>query len=108
VLREHRASCGGELIFPNPSGGYRNPAGLAGSWSRLLEAAGLPHVRFHSFRHLHATLLLEAGINPKVVSERLGHTGIGVTLDLYSHVTAPLRQHAAETIGQAMSGLHKP
>ncbi|MDQ1503142.1 MAG: integrase, partial [Actinomycetota bacterium] len=57
------------------------------SFRPLLERAGLPVIRFHDLRHTAATLLLGKGIHPKVVSELLGHSQVGVTLDLYSHVT---------------------
>ncbi len=50
----------------------------------------------HDLRHTHATLMLIAGIHPKVVSERLGHANIGITLDIYSHVLPGLQEAAAE------------
>ena len=53
----------------------------------LLKCAGLPGIRFHDLRHTAATLLLGEGVHPKIVSERLGHSRVGITLDLYSHVT---------------------
>jgi integrase len=56
------------------------------NWPRLLARAGLPHVRFHDLRHAHATLMLLRGVHPKIVSERLGHASVGITLDTYSHV----------------------
>ena len=52
----------------------------------LLKGAGLPHFRFHDLRHTCATLLLTKNVNPKVVSEMLGHSNIAITLDIYSHV----------------------
>jgi integrase len=94
-----------EIVFPSRVGGYHKASDFGVGWATLLKKAGVPHVRFHSLRHLHATYLLEAGVHAKVVSERLGHTNIGITLDLYSHVTAPLQQQAADTIGKAISGL---
>jgi integrase len=51
-------------------------------------------VRFHDLRHAHATLMLTQGVHPKVVSERLGHASIGITLDTYSHVLPTLQQDA--------------
>jgi len=60
----------------------------------LLARAGLPRIRFHDLRHSAATLLLGLGIHPKIVSEMLGHSQIGITLDLYSHVTATMQQEA--------------
>ena len=56
---------------------------------------GLPRVRFHDLRHSHATQLLLAGVHPKVAQERLGHSTITTTLDLYSHVTATMQEDAA-------------
>lgn len=60
----------------------------------LQERAGLRRMRFHDLCHTDATRLLELGIHPKVVSEMLGHSQIGITLDLYSHVTATMQQQA--------------
>jgi integrase len=53
---------------------------------KLATKSGLKEVRLHDSRHSHATLMLKAGIHPKVVSERLGHSSITITLDTYSHV----------------------
>jgi integrase len=59
-----------------------------------LSAPGYPASRFHDLRHSAATLLLGLGIYPKIVSELLGHSQVGITLDLYSHVTATMQQEA--------------
>jgi integrase len=67
---------------------------LQRSFYPLLARAGLPRIRFHDLRHSAATLLLGLGIHPKIVSEMLGHSQIGITLDLYSHVTATMQQEA--------------
>lgn len=64
-------------------------------WYALLEKAALPKIRFHDIRHTHATLLLKQGVHPKIVSERLGHSAIGITLDTYSHVLPGLQEQAA-------------
>ena len=63
---------------------------------KYLLQAGLHHIRIHDLRHTHATLLLKAGVHPKIVSERLGHASVAVTLDLYSHVLPGLQEAAAE------------
>jgi integrase len=55
----------------------------------------MPRVRFHDLRHSHATQLLQAGVHPKVAQERLGHSSITVTLDLYSHVSETMQEDAA-------------
>jgi integrase len=61
----------------------------------------VPRVRFHDLRHSHATQLLDAGVHPKVAQERLGHSTISVTLDLYSHVTATMQEDAALKLDMA-------
>jgi integrase len=87
------------LVFPNTVGRPINPSNfLPRDFYPLLERAGLPHMRFHDLRHSAATLLLELGVHPKVVSEMLGHSQIGITLDLYSHVTATMQQQAVTAL----------
>ena len=58
----------------------------------------MPRIRFHDMRHTHATLLLLAGENVKVVSERLGHASITITLDTYSHVLPSMQKAAADKL----------
>jgi hypothetical protein len=70
-------------------------------YKRLI-GVGLPHVRFHDLRHTHATQLLKQGVHPKVVSERLGHSKVSITLDTYSHVLPGMQEDAAEKIDLAM------
>ena len=62
----------------------------------------LPRVRFHDLRHSHATQLLASGVHPKIASERLGHASVGITLDLYSHVTETMQEDAAVKLDSAM------
>jgi integrase len=64
--------------------------------------AGLPGIRFHDLRHTTATLVLGARVNPKVVSEMLGHSAISITLDIYAHVLPDMRQNAATTMQQLL------
>ena len=59
---------------------------------------GVPNLRFHDLRHIHATLLLQAGVHPKMASSRLGHSRTGITLDLYSHLVRGIDQGAAAAI----------
>jgi len=63
-----------------------------------LKSADLPRIRFHDLRHTAATLLLLAGENPKVVSERLGHASIEVMLNTYSHVLPTMQKAAAQRL----------
>jgi integrase len=69
----------------------------------LLRRAGLPQIRFHDLRHTCATLLLGRNVNPKVVSEMLGHATIAITLDTYSHVLPTMQESAAKAIEEALS-----
>lgn len=62
----------------------------------------MPHIRFHDLRHTNATLMLKHNISPKVASERLGHSTIGITLDLYSHVLREMQEDAAQKIDKAI------
>lgn len=66
----------------------------------LLKEAGLPDIRFHDLRHTAATLMLQKGIHPKVVQERLGDSQISITLETYSHVLPSMQQEAAEKMDQ--------
>ena len=63
---------------------------------------GIPRIRFHDLRHSHATQLLLAGVHPKVAQERLGHSTITTTLDLYSHVTDTMQSDAAQRLDAAL------
>jgi integrase len=69
----------------------------------LLQRTGLPEIRFHDLRHTCATLLLSKNVNPKVVSEMLGHATITITLDTYSHVLPTMQESAAAAMEQALS-----
>jgi integrase len=71
-------------------------------FGRLIKRLGLPEVSFHTLRHTHATQLLKEGIHPKIVSERLGHATVGLTLDVYSHVLPDMQTEAARRIDSAL------
>jgi integrase len=66
--------------------------------------AGLPRIRLHDLRHTHATIDLQAAINPTVVQERLGHASVSVTLDTYTHVLPPMHREAATQIAALVDG----
>ena len=108
VLRRHRARQNEErlhlgdawrdqgLVFPGATGELLLTSTVNDQWRRALTASGLPAIRFHDLRHTHATLLLIAGVHPKIDSERLGHASISMTLDIYSHVIPQMQQGAAD------------
>lgn len=93
-----------DLIFRDEFGRPLNPDWFSVEFGRVCRGSGLPKIRLHDLRHTHATLALMAGVHPKVVSERLGHSSIGVTLDLYSHVTPALSRDAAESVAKEIFG----
>lgn len=68
------------------------------SFRRIKKAAGLKHIRIHDLRHTHATLLLRTGENAKVVQERLGHSNVSITLNLYGHVTPDMQTDSASKL----------
>jgi integrase len=73
------------------------------SFKPLLNRAELPQIRFHDLRHTCATLLLTRNVDPKIVSEMLGHSTIAITLDTYSHVLPNMRDQAAAAMEEALS-----
>ena len=94
----------GGLVFCRATGMPMYATTLKRQFDRQLERAKVPTVRFHDLRHTHATLMLQQGVHPKVVSERLGHASIQITLDTYSHVLPGLQDAAAERLDEWLSG----
>jgi integrase len=107
VLREHReqqeaikATLGlvpaeDDLVFSHHDGSPYLPDTITHAWLKLVRRLGLEGVRLHDARHTHATVLLKGNVSPKVVSERLGHSTVSLTLDVYSHVIPGLQEAAA-------------
>lgn len=106
-LRSHRAQqellravMGGtlsedDLVFSKADGSPLKPDTISQAFKDITRKAGLQDVRLHDLRHTHATLMLQQGVHPKIVQERLGHATIAVTLDTYSHVLPGLQEAAA-------------
>jgi len=92
-----------DFVFSRPDGSPLNPNAVTLAFKRIIRKAGLKHIRLHDLRHTHATLMLKAGVHPKIVSERLGHANIGITLDTYSHVLPGLQEAAAERFDSVLS-----
>jgi integrase len=115
ALRDHRARqleerlrvgsmwVADDLVFCNEFGGFLSTTTLSRTFDALLRRAGLPDVRFHDLRHSAATDWLKHGMHPKVASERLGHASVGITLDLYSHVTPTMQREAVAEITRKRS-----
>ena len=102
VLKEYRNSADHVFrptVFTNTRGGWLHRSNLRVQvFNRLITKAGVTKIRFHDLRHTSASLLLQAGVNVKVVSERLGHSRIEQTLSTYAHVMPGMQGIAAEAI----------
>jgi len=95
----------GDLVVRSEDGHPMHPDRFTRTFKRRVAASGLPELRGpHSLRHTWATLALEAGVHPKVVSERLGHATIAITLDTYSHVVPSLDADAANMVAARILG----
>lgn len=103
----------GDFVFAAVGGGPWAPSNFARTFRALLaktagetdngkEIAAL-NCRFHDLRHTHASQLLRLGVHAKVVSERLGHANIGITMNLYAHVMDGLQEDAAQRWDDAMN-----
>jgi integrase len=90
------------LVFAADDGEIWNPDAFTKAYRDLVRRTPFKRVRFHDLRHTHATQLLRQGIHPKVVSERLGHSTIALTLDTYSHVLPRMDESAAAKLNAAL------
>ena len=91
-------------MFCRVDGGLLQHERFSTSFQDRARQLGLPRIRLHDLRHGWATMALSAGVHPKVVQERLGHANIGITLDVYSHVSEGLHDEAAERVAGLMFG----
>jgi len=92
-----------DFVFTRPNGEPLNPNTVTHTFLKAVRKAGFDKLRLHDLRHLHATLMLQAGIHPKIVSERLGHASINITLDTYSHVMPGLQKKAVNVFDKMLS-----
>ena len=88
------------LVFTKEDGEAWHPEVITRFFGQAVTRSKLPRIRLHDLRHTHATLALRAGIHPKVVSERLGHATISITLDTYSHAIPAMQEEAAALIAE--------
>jgi integrase len=112
-LRNHRVAQAEELlrigvrqsedtfVCAREDGKPLQPRSISQAWRQALLSTGMARIRFHDLRHAHATHLLASGIHPKIASERLGHSKVGITLDLYSHVLPGMQEDAAARVDEA-------
>lgn len=124
ALRTHRRDRGrlalqlgrnDALVFGDHEGGWRHPDRFSRSFKDALrhcqtaltghaDAEVPDEIKLHDLRHTHATILLRAGVHPKVVSERLGHASVSITLDIYSHVLPTIQREAVAKLAAIMGG----
>jgi len=114
-LRTHRTSQAENLlklgirldadgfVIAQADGSPYDPDSISKEWRLRIIKTALPRIRFHDLRHTHASHMLASGVHPKVASERLGHSRVGITLDLYSHVTEGLQDDAVALVDDAMA-----
>ena len=119
LLKQHRArqrelllmvgatATASDRVFTNEVGGPLRPASVGQAFRRLVGGAGVPVIRLHDLRHTHASHLLMAGVNVKVVSERLGHASVSFTLDTYGHVMPGQQAEAAAAAAALLGDVHR-
>jgi integrase len=114
-LRSHRVQQAEELlklgipltddafVVAQADGCPLQPRTITHQWHLLLaKHKTLPRIRFHDLRHAHATHMLASGVHPKIASERLGHSKVGITMDLYSHVMPGMQEDAAARVDREL------
>lgn len=103
ALRDERAATEGGIdpdsfVFADAHGAPLRPATVSAAFDRLVAAAGLPRIRLHDLRHTYATLAVEAGMHPEILTERLGHSSVATTLDMYAHVSTNAARASADVV----------
>jgi integrase len=112
LLRLGRRLSDEDFVVGHADGAVMPPIYVSQQWGYAIAKTKLARLRFHDLRHAHATHMLANGVHPKVASERLGHSRVGITLDLYSHVIPGMQEDAVKLLDQAlktaMQGRQKP
>lgn len=94
----------GDYVFTHPTGEPLWPQTVTARFRKIAEALGFPTIGVHGLRHSAATWMLAKGISPKVVAQRLGHSHVSTTMQIYSHVLPAHDQAAADAFAQALDG----
>ena len=92
-----------EMVFPSGQGNYRDRSSVYHSLKRMTKGTEFEDMTLHKFRHCNATLLLNSGVDLKVISEHLGHCDIGVTANIYADVLQKQKIRLADTINDKLS-----
>jgi integrase len=91
-------------VFTQHEGEPVSPRSFTKAFLARVKQTRLPPIPLHSLRHTYATLALQAGVHPKVVSERLGHSSVSITLDVYSHAIPAMEETAAALVATLVLG----
>ena len=102
LIEQELPSTGEAYVFIRPNGLPLIPGEVSKGFGRLIRKHNLPHLGLHGLRHAYATLGLMAGISPKIVSEALGHSTVGITLDIYSHCLPSMKEEHANLIASLL------
>jgi integrase len=91
-----------DAVFDRGDGRALAARTLVSRYKRLVADVGVPEIRFHDLRHTGATLLIANCVSAKVVSERLGHARVSITLGLYAHVQEGIQRNAADRLEEML------
>jgi integrase len=81
---------------------------MSHAFRKFVKGRGLKQIGLHGLRHSHATAMLSSGIHPKIAQERLGHSSVSVTIDLYSHVLPGIQAEAVNRVDAVLrDALHR-
>ena len=94
-----------DLVFSHSDGALIRPASVIRAFKTIAESLGLKGAQLHDLCHAHATLMLQQGIHPKVVSKRLGHSSVAITPDTYSHILPELQEAAARHFEEGLQDI---
>lgn len=105
MLDEERTAFGADypdhgMLMCFEDGRCLHPDTITRRFNRLVDRAGVPRIRLHDVRHTYATLAMDSGIDPKIVSDRVGHSNMAVTLQIYTHRSSGRDREAAEQLGE--------
>jgi len=105
ILKEYREGINSRWMFPSPlkEDSPLDPAYIRTRLHLILEHAQCKQIRFHDLRHTFATMALGSGMDVKTLSSMLGHVSAATTLDIYTHITNPMRSEAAAKIDQRIA-----
>ncbi|MGD9827118.1 MAG: tyrosine-type recombinase/integrase [Hyphomicrobiaceae bacterium] len=92
-----------DFVFTHAGGAPIAATSLQSVWQRVRKQAGVPEMHFHDLRHAHVSILLDEGVDVKIVSERVGHKGVHITLDTYAHVSPKKQLEAAEVVDRVLN-----